>query len=82
VPKEMDSRPLGPLLAGRASSHREYVLSGLNRWRMVWDGRYKLVTGFAEDAPLLFDLERDPLENENRAPAEPGQLKRLHAMLA
>jgi arylsulfatase len=82
VPKEMDSRTLGPLLAGRTKSHRECVLSGLNDWRMVWDGRYKLVTGFAEDGPLLYDLERDPLENENLAASEPGQVKRLRAMLA
>ena len=66
-PKDMDSRSLsGDLLAGKTRSHREHVLSGLGEWRMVWDGRYKLIRGF-QDEMQLFDLEADPRE------PQPGQ---------
>jgi arylsulfatase A-like enzyme len=88
VPSGMDSRSLGPLLQGRARSHREHVLSGLNRWRMVYDGRYKLIVGFdpalppqGDPAPILFDLERDPLENEDIAAAAPEHVRRLMPLL-
>lgn len=42
----MVSRSLRPTLGGHAQAHREYVRSGLGGWRMVTDGRYKLVLGF------------------------------------
>jgi choline-sulfatase len=88
-PSDMDSRSLRPVLEGRTRAHRECVLSGLNEWRMVWDGRYKLVTGFkgrraesaAPAAPMLFDLERDPLENDNIAAKNPALVKRLKELL-
>lgn len=80
VPRDMDSRSLRPLLEGRTKRHRDCVLSGLGKWRMAWDGRYKLITGFGE-GPLLFDLEGDPLENENLAGREPGQVERLMPLL-
>lgn len=88
-PADMDSRSLRPVLEGRTRAHRDYVLSGLNQWRMVWDGRYKLVTGFKEmrtedsatSAPILFDLERDPLENENIAAKNPALVTRLKELL-
>ena len=96
-PPEMDSRTLRPLLEGRASRHREYLRSGLGRWRLVMDGRYKLVTGFEAQAkrseggeqssagqsppPMLFDLQNDPLENENVAADAAKQVKRLSALL-
>lgn len=69
--------------------------SGLNSWRMVWDGRYKLITGFDEHiekgqgkldakttSPILFDHERDPRENENAAAREEQQVTRLTALIA
>jgi hypothetical protein len=61
------------------------------------DGRYKLVTGFDPQAkrseggeapsagqsppPMLFDLENDPLENENVAADAAKQVQRLSALL-
>jgi len=89
-PREMDSRSLRDLLEGRARSHREYVLSGLGDWRVVSDGRYKLIRGFnpdqpkraaADAPPLLFDLESDPLENTNLADKAPGVVTKLSALL-
>jgi arylsulfatase A-like enzyme len=87
-PREMESRSLRPLLEGRTAKHRDVLRSGLNQWRMAWDGRYKLVTGFdpgarkkgeerAAPPTLLFDLESDPLENRNIAERAPEQVKRL-----
>lgn len=73
---EMDALTLRPLLEGRTDAHRSHVLSGLDGWRMAFDGRWKLVVG-AEDAPLLFDLERDPHEDTNVAEAHPDVVDRL-----
>ncbi|MFC1543265.1 sulfatase [Candidatus Neomarinimicrobiota bacterium] len=64
VPADMDSRSLKPYLNGSTQKHRDYVLSGLSSWRMVFDGRYKYVRGY-EDQALLFDLVTDPGENIN-----------------
>ncbi len=101
VPADMDSRSLRPLLEGHSASHREFVLSGLDPWRMVFDGRYKLIRGFdpaelsvpnagartpmfrdtKDMPPVLFDLQDDPLENENVAARAPNEVDRLSGIL-
>ncbi|MFN7919029.1 MAG: sulfatase-like hydrolase/transferase [Bryobacteraceae bacterium] len=94
VPRDMDSRSLRAVLERRTRSHREYVLSGLNHWRMVQDGRYKLITGFDDTKPrdqqgpeaknrppILFDHSSDPLENENAAARNEEQVNRLSKLL-
>ena len=43
---EQDSRTLRPVLEGKTTKGRDYVTSGLGRWRTVYDGRYKLIRGF------------------------------------
>lgn len=49
----VDSRSMRGWLAGEASAKpREVVRSGMDPWRMVFDGRYKLVLGY--------DTETDP----------------------
>jgi arylsulfatase len=48
-PDDMDSLSLRPVLEGKTSTHREAVLSGLGPWRMISDGRYKLVRGYHPD---------------------------------
>ena len=63
---DMDAVSLRDLVEGRAERHREVAVAGLGGWRMVFDGRYKLVLGERE-SPLLFDLEADPMEDVNRA---------------
>jgi arylsulfatase len=45
-PGDMDSRSLRPFLEGKTTTHREVVSSGLGPWRLVFDGRYKLIRGF------------------------------------
>jgi len=89
-PAGMDSRSLRPLLEGKTRSHREYLRSGLGDWRVVLDGRYKLVRGFdpergkkgaADAPPLLFDLESDPLENTDLSAQAPEEVARLSKLL-
>ncbi len=87
VPEEMQSRSLRPLLDAGAGEHREYVRSALQsgnaasgRFRLVQDHRYKLVDGFQEEKEL-FDLEADPLEDENIAAAKPDVVARLEKLL-
>ncbi|GIX07743.1 MAG: arylsulfatase [Candidatus Poribacteria bacterium] len=72
-----DARSLLPVLRGERSQHRAAVLSGLNRWRAVFDGRYKLVLR-EEAAPLLFDLKEDPKEDHNQAADRPEEVERLY----
>lgn len=78
-PADMDSLSLKPLLCGKKNTHREYVLSGLERWRLVFDGRYKLSKGYK--GTLLFDLKTDPLENNNLADTSKDQVERLARIL-
>ena len=80
VPAAMDSRSLRALLQGDRSTHRDYVLSGLLDWDLVWDGRYKLVLS-REGGPRLYDLETDPWEDENIAANAPGELAHLQGLL-
>ncbi len=81
VPSDMDSRSLRPLLEGRTDNHRDALLSGLltpeGDWRLVWDGRYKLVRDFGDEQYQLFDLEADPLETLNLASREAGRARRM-----
>ena len=67
---EMDAISLRPLLKGKTNVHREYVVSGLNEWRMAFDGRFKLVTRPGKP-PVLFDVQADPWEDVNVAERHP-----------
>jgi arylsulfatase A-like enzyme len=49
TPGDIDSRSLRPFLTGETDAHREVVHSGLGPWRMVYDGRYKLISGYDPD---------------------------------
>ncbi len=93
-PNDMDGISLRPLLQGKATAHRDYVRSGLDRWRMVFDGRYKLILGFGSEAaskskraalpprPVLFDLKLDPEETADLARQAPNQVERLSRLIA
>jgi arylsulfatase A-like enzyme len=67
-PDDMDSRSLRPYLEDRTQTHREFVSSALGQWRMVFDGRYKLVQGFTpghvwphSESPAFVDPLPTPL---------------------
>jgi choline-sulfatase len=87
---DTDARSLLPMLSGRSRNHREHVRSGLLGWRMVWDGRYKLVRGSGPQTtfskafgpePQLFDLDEDPWEDRNVAAEKPELVKHLSELL-
>jgi arylsulfatase A-like enzyme len=81
-PSEMDSLPLRDVLEGKKQSHRDCVLSGLEPWRIVFDGRYKLVRGFPITGdPALFDLKEDLLENKNIAAEHKDTVERLSRLI-
>ena len=82
---EMDSISLVPLLRGETSTHREHVRSGLDEWRMAWDGRLKLVQttlDSGETANRLYDLTTDPTEMHDAAAERPDDVRRLAPLLA
>ncbi len=86
-PDDMDALSLRPLLEGRTRTVRSFVRSGLGAWRLVFDGRYKLISGYAprraEAAPatMLFDLDADPWEDRDIAAEAPGVVRALTAQL-
>lgn len=75
-----ESRSLRPLLESAGERTRDHVFSALNGWRLVFDGRYKLIEGVGADT-LLFDLHDDPAETRNRAQELVEDLRRLHSLL-
>lgn len=60
VPATMDSRSLMPLLRGDAEQHREILHSGMDPWRMVFDGQYKLVRGFDDSISEYYSSRNLP----------------------
>ncbi|MBS1826492.1 MAG: sulfatase-like hydrolase/transferase [Acidobacteria bacterium] len=90
---DANSLTIRPLLEKKITSHREYLMSSLDRWQMVFDGRYKLIRGFepepppkgrprTEPRPILFDLKLDSSETSNIAREAPHQVERLSRLLA
>jgi arylsulfatase A-like enzyme len=53
---DVDSQSLRPYLEGESDCHREVVRSGLDPWRLAFDGQYKLILGY--------DDRHDPLTGE------------------
>ncbi|HJN28264.1 MAG TPA: sulfatase-like hydrolase/transferase [Candidatus Latescibacteria bacterium] len=43
---QIDSRSMASYLSGSSDTHREVAFSGLSAWRLVTDGRFKLVRGY------------------------------------
>lgn len=78
---QMDSRSLRPVLESRRNNVRDAALSGFGKWRLAFDGRYKLIRGEAEE-DLLYDLREDPQESNNLARQSPQHVHRLSAYLA
>ena len=80
VPSGMAGQSLKPVLSGQTKIHRQRVRSGLGDWRLVYDGRYKLIQNF-EDKSWLFDLEDDPAESQNQFAEHPNLVEELQQFL-
>ncbi|HET7769759.1 MAG TPA: sulfatase-like hydrolase/transferase [Chloroflexota bacterium] len=81
---EMDSRSLAPLLRGETERHRSHARSGLDEWRMVWDGRLKLAQTTLDSGEVrnrLFDLQTDPGELHDLAAERREEVQRLAPLL-
>lgn len=59
----IDSRTMKPVFEGEDDQARDVVYSGLSSWRMVYDGRYKLIEGY--DPELRYASTFEPM---NAAP--------------
>ena len=57
------------------------MLSGLGDWRMVFDGRYKLITGFRGVETRLYDLHEDPHEVVDLAAKDPARVAKLRDLM-
>jgi arylsulfatase len=74
-----DARSFKKVLHGETSIHRRVLKSGLKDWRLVSDGRFKLVS-FANKEPLLFDLKNDPDERVNLTDEYPCKVIQLESL--
>jgi arylsulfatase len=70
-----DAKSFRPVLEGTATRHREILKSGLNGWRLIYDGRFKLVKD--EEKTLLFDLQKDPDETNDLSKRFPCKVEKL-----
>ena len=86
IPDDYDSISMRPVLEGRAARGRDHVVSGLlngpvGAWRMVFDGRYKLVRDTRDGGDMLFDLAGDPFEDTDIAADRPETVRALAELL-
>ena len=81
----MDASSLRPVLEGDLEGHRDFVVTGLEQWCTVFDGRHKLVLGDRIGGhgagPQLFDLEVDPREDSDIAAGRPDLVDSLRRHL-
>lgn len=84
VPAHWDARPI----TTHGGRPRDVQLSSLGKWRMICDGRWKLVrtepspTPWHPDPTALFDLDADPAETTNVAADHPQVVESLTLRLS
>ena len=90
VPGDMDSKSMRPFLEGNGEYPRTHVTCALEGWRLVCDGRYKLVEGVlvgkvqAKDqskSSVLYDLQSDPGETVDVSAEHPEIVAKLRPLL-
>jgi len=80
IPSQMDSRSLKRYLGTGTGYDRKFVTSALGDWRMVFDGRFKLIDTKSSGI-ILYDLKNNPAETENMAGQNGKVVNRLKALL-
>ena len=68
---QIDASSLGPVLRGEATAHRDHVLITLRPYRALRTRSHKFIDNTSDD-PELYDLEADPLEQQNLLAPESG----------
>ena len=86
IPDDYDSISMRPVLEDPAARGRDHVVSGIvsgpaRAWRMVFDGRYKLVRDGKANGDMLFDLADDPFEETDIAGDRPETVRELAELL-
>ncbi|MBN1864661.1 MAG: sulfatase-like hydrolase/transferase [Victivallales bacterium] len=81
TPDGMDAVSLRPAIEGRTGKIRQSVNSGLDGWRMLFDGHFKMITG-TSGGPLLYDLQNDPHEMANIAQKNPEKVMEMKMMMS
>jgi len=82
IPEDLDGQNLAPLDKKEPESKPVYCDNLLPRWgegtqfRLIRKDKYKYV-GFKDAPELLFDLENDPLEQNNLAKSAGGEIKEV-----
>ena len=66
IPSNMDAQPI-PALDLDDTPPRQRVFGFLRGGWMAFDGRWKLCRYYSSEAPLLYDLKTDPMEQNNVA---------------
>ncbi|HEX5067198.1 MAG TPA: sulfatase [Myxococcota bacterium] len=83
-PKGLRGRSLVPLLHGETLPERPVFAEGFavdSKLQTVVDGPWKLIRDLDSGHVALFDLESDPQERNDLAPAQPQQVERLRQLL-
>jgi arylsulfatase A-like enzyme len=75
----LDSVSLVPDLIGESTARRRWQLSALGGWRMVSDGKHKLIEENGKPN-RLYDLREDPWELSNIAPHNADVVSALQAL--
>ncbi|HPN84028.1 MAG TPA: sulfatase-like hydrolase/transferase [Victivallales bacterium] len=89
-PDNMDSKTLRPFLEGAGKLERAVAKSSYEGWSLVFDGRYKLISGNLADRVdkvdqgkdlVLYDLVNDPSEMTDVTSKNPDIVAKLKPML-
>ena len=80
IPSQMDSKSLKTYLETGTGYDRKYVTSALGDWRMVFDGRFKLIDT-KDSEIILYDLKNNPSETINVAGKNAEVVNKLKVLL-
>jgi arylsulfatase A-like enzyme len=78
----MDSKSLLPVLKGKTEKHRDFACTGLCTWRAVIKDNYKLLIDMENGEELsLYDLEKDPFEENDISKYKPETVESLRKLI-